>query len=227
MNNEIIHTQIQGLLETIQEQYDLIRSTEGRIPQIELDILLDNIRKLYDHLHHLNVRAGHTPTVQTGHTPSVQTGHAPSLHSTHAPSVHASPPSPRPEIKSVERPKAAVGKEDEAKKKATQTADMDLFADEEPTFNMKLQEAREMSLPPKAEPIGHLKELVSINDKFIFINELFDGNLKEYNEAVDTLNGFREKNDAFDHLNMLRNKNLWDLGSGTFMKLKEIVERKY
>ena len=213
MNNEIIHTQIQGLLETIQEQYDLIRSTEGRIPQIELDILLDNIRKLYDHLHHLNVRAGHTPSVQTGHAPSLQSPHAPS-------------PSP-PEIKSVERPKAAVGKEDEAKKKATQTADMDLFADEEPTFNMKLQEAREMSLPPKAEPIGHLKELVSINDKFIFINELFDGNLKEYNEAVDTLNGFREKNDAFDHLNMLRNKNLWDLGSGTFMKLKEIVERKY
>ena len=82
-------------------------------------------------------------------------------------------------------------------------------------------------LPQKPEPVGHLKELISINDKFIFINELFDGNLKEYNESVETLNGFIAKADAFDYLDLLRKKNLWELGSGTFMKLKEIVERKF
>ena len=104
---------------------------------------------------------------------------------------------------------------------------MDLFANEEPSFNMKLKEAREMSLPQKPEPIEHLKQLISINDKFIFINELFDGNLKEYNEAIETLNSFEEKNEALDYLDLLRKKNVWELGSGTFMKLKEIVDRYY
>lgn len=102
---------------------------------------------------------------------------------------------------------------------------MDLFTSEEPLFNMKLREAREQTLPPKAEPVQHLKQLININDKFTFINELFDGSLKEYNEAIETLNGFKVKNDAYEYLDLLRKKNLWELESGTLMKLKDIVER--
>jgi len=244
MNREIIHNQLSELLEAIQEEYEIIRANEGRIPQIEFDILLDNIRKFYEHLHLLQkVRAGHAPSlpsqpplpVQTRHAPPlpsqpplpVQTGHAPSLPAPdepgHAPPL---PPSPPPEIKAVERPRSAIRQEEAAEKK-TKTADLDLFAGEEPTFNMKLREAREMSLPQKPEPVEHLKQLISINDKFIFMNELFDGNLKEYNDTVETLNRFTSKNEAFDYLDQLMKKNLWELESGTLMKLKEIVERYY
>ncbi len=207
MNHEIIYNQLSGLLEAIQEQYDAIRLTEGRIPQIEIDILLDNTRKLYDQLQLLQ---------KLNTTPSpVQTGHAPSL-----------PPQPPSPIKSIERPKPEIRKEEQAAKTPI-ASDLDLFAEEEPTFSMRLKEAREQTLPSKAEHVEHLKQLISINDKFIFINELFDGNLKEYNEAIETLNGFEVKNEAFNYLDLLRTKNLWDLESGTLMKLKEIVERKY
>jgi len=127
----------------------------------------------------------------------------------------------------VERPRAAIKREEEAEKKASKPADLDLFAEEEPTFNIRLKEAREASLPQKPEPVEHLKALISINDKFIFINELFDGNLKEYNEAIDKLNSYKQKNSALEYLDMLRKKNLWELNSGTFMKLKEIVDRFY
>ncbi len=136
------------------------------------------------------------------------------------------PQSPPPQIKSIERPKSEIRREEQTIK-TPKAADLDLFADEEPTFNMKLKEAREQTLPPKQEPVEHLKQLISINDKFIFINELFDGNLKEYNEAIETLDGFRAKNDAYNYLDLLRKKNLWELESGTLMKLKEIVEKKF
>ena len=225
MKCEIIHNQLQELLETIQEQYGTIRTTEGRIPQIEFDILLENLRKFYDQLHLLQrMNDPHvTPTSPLHHDTTAPSPPPPHYGTTATPSP---PPSP-PEIKSVEHPKAAVRKEEEPEKKVPKTADMDLFADEEPSFNMKLQEAREMSLPQKPEPIEHLKQLISINDKFIFINELFDGNLKEYNEAIETLNGFKTKNEALDYLDQLRKKNVWELGSGTIIMLKEIVEKYF
>ncbi|MBN1200131.1 MAG: hypothetical protein JXA23_12320 [Bacteroidales bacterium] len=191
MNPEITHHQLSELLEIIQEQYETIRNTQGRIPQIELDILKENIRKFYDQLHLLGKMNTTPSTVGKGHAPTT-------------------PAQPAQLVKPV---------------KPVQPTDLDLFAAEEPTFSMKLREAREQTLPPKAEPVEHLKQLININDKFIFINELFDGSLKEYNEAIETLNGFQVKNDAYEYLDLLRKKNLWELGSGTLMKLKEIVER--
>jgi hypothetical protein len=218
MNPEIIYNQLSSLLEAIQEQYETIRKKEGPIPQIEIDILLENIRKLYDQVHLLNkVRAGHAPPLH----PSPQ-----SVTSGHDPSLAAQPSAPPSPILSVERPKSEIRREEQTAK-APKAADLDLFAEEEPTFNMKLKEAREQTMTRKAEPVEHLKQLISINDKFIFINELFDGNLKEYNEAIETLNGFDVRNEAYTYLDLLRTKNLWDLRSGTLMKLKEIVERKY
>ncbi len=225
MNNEIIYNQLQELLETIQEQYEAIKETEGRVPQIEFDILLENLRKVYDQVHLLQRMNDPSITpVQTA--PSSPAKPRPVPKSRMKPGPPATESS-KPEIKSVEPPKAAILKEETQEEKASKKADMDLFSDEDPTFTIKLQEAREKSLPQKPEQVEHLKSLISINDKFIFINELFDGNLKEYNEAIETLNGFQEKNEALDYLDLLRKKNLWELGSGTFMKLKEILEKKY
>jgi len=199
MNSENIHAQIRELLETIQEQYETISAEKGQPPQIEFDILKENIRKIYDQIHSL--QRLNDPFDKTERT--------------------------RPEIKGMDRPKAAVKEEEKKEKEEAAESEMDLFANEEPAFNIKLKEAREKSLPQWPDPDQHLKELISINDKFIFINELFDGNLKEYNEAIETLNGFKEKNEAMDYLDLLRKKNLWELGSGTFMKMKEVLEKRY
>ena len=225
MKSEIIHNQIQELLETIQEQYEAINKSDGRIPQIEFDILLENFRKVYDQVHLLqrmndpsnaHVQAAPPTPAKPRLTPKPQM--KPALPETE----HT-----RPEIKSVERPKAAIRKEEKMEQKNSKDAEMDLFADEEPTFNIKLQEAREKSLPQKPEQVEHMKSLISINDKFIFINELFDGNLKEYNDAIETLNDIEDKSEAMDALDHMRKKNLWELGSGTFMKMKEILEKKF
>ena len=215
MKSDIIHNLVQELLETIQEQYETISKTEGRIPQIEYDILLDNLRKIYEQVHLL----------QRLNDPSNQPVKA-------VPPSPASPrpaPKPRmkPEIKPAEPPKADVPKEETDEAKPSDKADMDLFSDEKPAFTIKLQEAREKSLPQKPEQVEHIKSLISINDKFIFINELFDGNLKEYNEAIEILNEIKDKNEAMDTLDQLRKKNLWELGSGTFMKMKEILEKMF
>jgi len=54
MKKEIISNQIRILSEMITEQQAAVLSYEGKIPQIEMDILLGNIRKLYEALLELN-----------------------------------------------------------------------------------------------------------------------------------------------------------------------------
>src|SRR5512146_1146189 len=48
MNRNVLKEEIQWLLEAISEQYEVIRGYEEKIPRIELDIIQENIRKLYD-----------------------------------------------------------------------------------------------------------------------------------------------------------------------------------
>jgi len=208
MNKEIIHNQLQELLETIQEQYDSIRRTEGRISQLEFDILLENLRKFYDNLHLL--QRIHDPYDHI--KPEVKT--APGLKE----NLRKEEPSRKTE---------SFRKTDSTGRKSPEPGDIDLFASGERTFSVKLKEARDKSLPRKSEPVDHLKSLIGINDKFIFINELFDGNLRDYNEAIETINGFTSLQEALGYLDLLHKKNVWELGSGTFMRLKEIVEKRF
>ena len=49
-----LYPQINVLLETMQEQFAQIRQYEARIPQIELDMLLSNLRKTYEFVHQIN-----------------------------------------------------------------------------------------------------------------------------------------------------------------------------
>lgn len=54
MSREIVRQEIAQLLETITEQVETINSHEKKIPQIELDIILSNVRDLYEELIALN-----------------------------------------------------------------------------------------------------------------------------------------------------------------------------
>ena len=180
MNKDIIRTQIRELLETITEQFGALSEYKGKIPQIEFDLILENIRKLYEDLHLLQRMDD--------------------------PFEHAAKPS-----STKQRP----------------APEPDLFSPGETTFSIKLREAREEALGPKPATPDHLKSLITINDKFIFINELFDGNLREYNETIETLNGFKDRRQAFEFFDLIRTRNRWDPATTAFRKLQEVMERKF
>ncbi len=75
--------------------------------------------------------------------------------------------------------------------------------------------------------ISDLKAAIGINEKFFFINELFDGNMKDYNETIDSLNGFNNKNEAIDYFNDLKSKNRWKDDNEAVMQLTELIDRRY
>jgi len=76
-------------------------------------------------------------------------------------------------------------------------------------------------------PVDDLKAAIGINEKFFFINELFDGNMKDYNEAIDKLNGFENKDEALGHFGELKEKYGWNDDNEAVEQLMELIGRRY
>jgi hypothetical protein len=242
MNKQIIKDEIQWLLEAINEQYETIHRQGEKIPQIEFDILMENVRKFYSNMQLLQrLNDPHATIAKTIEPEKPEKQQVPEEKVVSAeplpvaarvvePPVEAAlPPESKPAhfkpAASLQTRKEAVSLSNSAAKPGL----IDLFAEEEPVFTIKLKEAREKSLGPKipSERIENLKAAIVINDKFMFINELFEGNLRDYNEAIDTLNGFTTIDEAAGYLDMMRKKNFWDTGSNAFRKLKDLVDRRF
>lgn len=231
MNTEIIKDENKWLLEAINEQYEAIHHYGEKIPQIEFDILMENVRKFYENmriLQRLNDPVLY-PEKKIKTRDNIQ-NKADSTSESHG--IKKSPPpvpvqfvkSPAPSVPASVRHETTP-----VSKKTSRHQEIDLFASEETAFSGKLKEARERSLGPKIMPeqIENLKAAININEKFMFINELFDGNLREYNETIETLNGFKTFDQAADFLHLMRKKNFWNTGSTAFKKLKELIERRF
>ncbi len=79
------------------------------------------------------------------------------------------------------------------------------------------------------KPVKNIKEAIGINEKFLFINELFNGDLKSYNESVEKLNDFPSIHEAFEFLNRLTYEFQWDgqRSSDTIEKFANLVQRRY
>jgi hypothetical protein len=79
------------------------------------------------------------------------------------------------------------------------------------------------------KPVKNIKEAIGINEKFLFINELFNGDLKSYNESVEKLNDFPSIHEAFEFLNKLTYEYQWDgqRSADTIEKFANLVQRRY
>lgn len=105
----------------------------------------------------------------------------------------------------------------------------DLFSDSTVHLADKLAAQPDNSLAARLgkSPINDLRKAIGINDKFLFINELFEGNLQQYNHAIDELDGFRSYNGAKTYLIELSVLHGWDTDSPAVHKLHELIDRKF
>ena len=230
VNKEILKDEIEWLLEAINEQFDAIKSYERMVPQIEFDIIMENIRKVYQDLHMLqNTEDPYTyfeekireePVMKSMVTEAAEEVPEPLF------KIQAGEPEA---VEQEEDPEPHVKKKPAYVQVQAQKSDLDMFSDAGSGFTDKLKEAREKSFGHRSHPAktDDLKTSININEKFLIINELFGGNLRDYNETIEKFNGFQDIRIAMEYLDLLRKKNVWDSGSGVFNRLKELVENKF
>jgi hypothetical protein len=75
--------------------------------------------------------------------------------------------------------------------------------------------------------IGDLKAVIGINEKFQFINELFDGNMNEYTVAIDQINNFSSSFQAESYLANLKEMYKWNKDNPVTKQFTELVKRKF
>jgi len=91
------------------------------------------------------------------------------------------------------------------------------------------KEDRSIGAQMQQKPVSNIKDVIGVNEKFLFINELFDGNIQAYYDAIARLNDFENMQTAFDYLNELSAQFAWDAGRSTVTieKLANYVQRRY
>ena len=76
-------------------------------------------------------------------------------------------------------------------------------------------------------PINDLRSAIGINDKFLFMSQLFKGSLEQYNSAIERLNNFYNYEDAEIFLGSLKILHDWADELPAIEKLQNFVKRRY
>lgn len=110
-----------------------------------------------------------------------------------------------------------------------QKTTFDLFTDSAAeTLADKLGSNDEASIADKMQKsqVNDLRQAIGINEKFLFINELFNGDMGRYNKVIDELNGLETQRGIDAYLLELKVANQWPENNEAFKKLKKLLARK-
>ena len=90
-----------------------------------------------------------------------------------------------------------------------------------------LKEDHSLAAKFQQNPVRDLKSVIGINDKFLFVNELFGGSMEKYNKSIENLNDLKTLNGAMIYLNELKIELQWNSSNEAYRKLTELVSRKF
>jgi hypothetical protein len=72
-----------------------------------------------------------------------------------------------------------------------------------------------------------LRTSIGINEKFLFVNELFSGSIREFNEAMSLLNNLDDLESAMAQIHIYREKLDWNEDSIAYMTLEDMVNQRF
>lgn len=236
---EFKHT-LDSLIGDIKELEAIVSSFRGYedIPQIEIDLAMEKMRKAYDVLFLLNKEMG-TLTEETPQ--SKVTEKEKSLPETGLKEELMD----EVEIKEEKQPRETVFDEGEKEekeekvepvikveaKKQPKETDPGILADKykgsKHFMDEKLHKTHnpsDVSARMQLKPLEDINKAIGINDRFLFINELFQGDSNLYKKTLDRLNNAANFNDAFNYINDHLD---WDMENEHVQKILDLIRRKF
>lgn len=97
------------------------------------------------------------------------------------------------------------------------------------SINDKLKQGKtELVEILKESPVKDLRKAVGINDRFVFINELFRGDENMYERSIKTINSFNIYAEAEYWISReLKLKLAWNVDSATVQHFDQLVKRRF
>ena len=168
------------------------------VPAIEIDIVLEKIRKLYTDVTRLKE---HSPLVKEKITKAVETREKEGVRETAAPTGS----------KTQEEPATIADK----------------FKGEKKFINERLANdgsRQDISSKLQSKPIREISTSMGLNDRFKLINELFNGDKDSYQKTINILDNANNFNEAFNYISSSYD---WDMEDEAVQLLLDLVRRKF
>lgn len=210
----------------LEEIRDLLQALNGgeSVSAIEIDLALQKTRNFYEVLLMLKHPSALPGTQVTAGPVAADTGEAPAekpadrkpMQKTAVSDVTAAgrpaEENPVPEPRTEKRKKAGT---------LSDTIESKQVLGE--SIHQPIQ-YQEISSRIQAKPIKNLAAAIGINERFLYIRELFGNDPRKYENAIEVMNNAASFNDAYNY--MIREYE-WDMDSELVQGLLELVRRKF
>lgn len=212
MDRNSIRKEIIALVSNIKNQSDVL-ANEKYPSQLDLELFLHKIEKLYQKsivFNHLSLFDGFEELEQPVSSPVAIVAEAPPVKKEEIQQerVQETPvvqPSPVKVVESIVQPEPIAVVQKPVPEKA----------------------AEPIIAPAPKKALPDLKSEMGINDKFQFTNELFKGNMQEFNIAIEQLNAADTLASALNYLKSMQPLYGWDEENETFKRFVNIINRRY
>ena len=234
MDREFLKKAIADTLGTINEQFEILGAYKNKVPRIELDIVKSNIQRLYEYVLELEDEPQDVSEEQQmpedKNMPDDQKVQE-EKNTPEEPKI----PEDQNETEDQNAPEPLVGHEPEDQNAPEPLTGnepvpaIDLFSSPGSTLADKLKKEEENILVNKmnVEKGPDLRSGIGINEKFMFINELFEGSMQEYDEALTAFNHCQSQDEAVSLITSLSDKFSWHEDTNTKLEFIGLVNRRY
>jgi hypothetical protein len=126
--------------------------------------------------------------------------------------------------------RGAKTEQEKMKRKQKENTEIEIIADRYQTSQTYINQAmadkqkKDISSWSRSKPLADLKNSIGLNDKFLFIKELFNGKPDRYNQCINALNKSGSYEEALEYI---RNNCPWEEDNETAGKLLELVKRRH
>ena len=228
------------IIEQLKELEDLFRQ-EKKLPNIEKDLILEKLRNLYELILTGN-KTEPASTIEKASPVVTKVEVNPLPAPVEISAMEAEEKIDEFETENNEIESEEIGSEEERvsgkKDNILSGPGIDLFSSAESKTNTEHKETivDKISKGKNKETvadifqknkISSLRDAIGINDKFFFINELFSGELKLYNQSVERLDSASSANEGEKILVELKDTYHWKEETEAWIKLQEFVQKKF
>ena len=203
MTKEQIGKEIKELIRSIKTHYTFVEE-EDRIPLIELELITSKIRKLYEK----SIINNYLYSIDDGVSNLERFSRNASSNQ-----VIETKQELRNDINSADKVQEILPAAD------FMTID---FANIPAEAN-----PHETSSKQPVKSLKEIKTLIGINDKFLLINNLFARNDSDFKMAIEYLSQITNLAQSKEYLNALARQNSWNTESYAFVRLIQIVEKRF
>ena len=224
---EFKHT-IEALHSQAREIEDIMSRLEklNDIPTIEIDLILEKLRNIYDLSSDLrSAIQKERPSIETESKATQTPEPEAEKGDTYKEELKSAKPAKEIVREKIEKEMAAKDSDDN-KSKADAQFVSDRFKSSKPTLNEEISEKSkfdDVSAQYKTTPIGSIKTSLGLNEKFELINHLFEGNKEKFEKTLEVLEMAGSFVEAYNYLEA---HFTWDMDDPYVQRILELIRRK-